>query len=183
MAHLVLITGGARSGKSKLAITMGESFGNRKIFVATCPVVDEEMALRIERHRKERGRGNWETIEESTDIVAALRRTSAYDVRVVDCLTLWVNNLMYKGDAEGVSVTEESMSACCAELMEACADLGGTVIFVTNEVGSAIVPENPLARSFRDLVGLCNRLIAEHADQVILTVCGLPLYLKKGCES
>lgn len=182
MAHLLLITGGARSGKSTLAITMGETFGNRKIFVATCPPIDEELVLRIERHKKERAHRNWDTIEEPTEIAATLGRTSGYDVRVVDCLTLWVNNLMYHGNLKAKTVDEESISTSCSELVQICAGLSGTVIFVTNEVGSGIVPDNPSARRFQDLLGLCNRIMAKHADEVILTVCGLPLHLKKGLK-
>lgn len=180
MASLVLITGGARSGKSRMAINMGERLGSRRIFVATCPFVDNEIIRRIKRHKEERAQGGWDTIEEPRDIEAALSQTFAHDVRVVDCLTLWVNNLMYYGESKGDNLDEEFLSVRIGKLLQVCTELSGTVIFVTNEVGSGIVPENHLARCFRDLIGCCSRLIAEKADQVILTVCGLPVYLKKG---
>ncbi|MGC8908131.1 MAG: bifunctional adenosylcobinamide kinase/adenosylcobinamide-phosphate guanylyltransferase [Desulfomonilaceae bacterium] len=181
MANLILITGAARSGKSRTALEVGERIGGRKLFVATCPLMDdEEMMRRIQRHKEERSQRDWDTVEEPSDIAAALRSSSAYDVRVVDCVTLWVNNLMYDAELNGRQVDEDIISARCAELLDACKALNGSVIFVTNEVGWAIVPENALARRFRDLVGHCNRLIAEKADRVILTVCGLPLFLKNG---
>ncbi len=181
MANVILITGGARSGKSRTAPAVGERLGGRRLFVATCPIMDdEEMIRRIERHKEERAQREWDAVEEPSEIAAALRRSSAYDVRVVDCMTMWVNNLMYEGERRGLHVDEDFISTRCAELREACMALNGTVIFVTNEVGWAIVPENSLARRFRDLVGHCNRLVAENAEEVILTVCGLPLFVKNG---
>jgi adenosylcobinamide kinase/adenosylcobinamide-phosphate guanylyltransferase len=181
MANLILITGGARSGKSRTALEAGERIGGRKLFVATCPLMDdEEMMRRIQRHKKERQQRDWDTVEEPYHIAAALRSSSAYDVRLVDCVTMWVNNLMYNAGRQGRQLDEEFISERCAEILEASSRLNGTVIFVTNEVGWGIVPENELARRFRDLVGHCNRLIAERADKVILTVCGLPLFLKNG---
>ncbi len=182
MAHVILITGAARSGKSILAITMGETLGKRRVFVATCVPFDEELTKRIERHKRERKGRNWDTFEEPTEVTAALLRTSAYDVRVVDCLTLWVNNLIYQEELTATSVDEDFISQRCQELLEVCANLSGTVILVTNEVGSGIIPDNPLARRFRDLLGLLNRLVAQQANQVIMTICGLPLHLKKGPE-
>jgi len=180
MAHLILITGGSRSGKSEYALQVGEAVAGPRVFVATCPTVDAEMTARIKNHReKRRGRG-WHTIEEPLDLPGALRQAGTVGVLIVDCLTLWVNNLMYHAQQAGQDTTEEDVVKRCEEVVRVCADLDATVIFVTNEVGMGIVPTNALSRFYRDLVGRCNHTMAEAADEVILVCCGLPLHLKKG---
>ena len=179
MARLHLITGGSRSGKSGYAQAMAESLPGPRAFVATCPVVDEEMRQRILKHQLARSAAQWRTIEEPLDLVRVIRDTAATPVLLVDCLTLWINNLMY--DAEQHSrppVAEEQVAARCREILAACASRGGDIILVTNEVGLGIVPENPLARRYRDLVGRCNQTLAAGADIVTLVTCGIPLHLK-----
>lgn len=177
MARVILVTGGSRSGKSRQAQTIAEEEGNDKVFVATCPQVDAEMAARIQRHQDERSGKGWETVEETVDLAGVLARTGG-DVVLVDCLTLWVNNLLIAGDQPEERIDENWVEARCGELLDTCRERPGTVVFVTNEVGLGIVPENPLARRFRDLVGRCNQVVARRADRVIFMVSGLPLMLK-----
>lgn len=179
MAEIVLVTGGSRSGKSRHAQELAVGLEGRKIFVATCPVVDAEMEERIRRHKDEREGKGWETIEESVDLDGVLRRVEG-GVLLVDCLTLWINNLMYEAEKREQEIGEDEVEQRCRRLLEACASRKGTVIFVTNEVGMGIVPENSLARLYRDLVGRCNQVVAAGADQVIFMVSGLPLKLKQG---
>ena len=197
MAEIVLVTGGSRSGKSRYAQGLAEAITGKRTFVATCPAVDAEMAERIRRHRQARGAG-WVTVEETVDLPGAIRRVVDSDVVLVDCLTLWVNNLLYEetlrsaredgteavtapSDPAGTaSMTEDEMEAHCREVLLACASLPGTVIFVTNEVGMGIVPDNPLSRRFRDLAGRCNQVIAGGADRVIFMVSGIAARIKGG---
>jgi adenosylcobinamide kinase / adenosylcobinamide-phosphate guanylyltransferase len=200
MAEIVLITGGSRSGKSRHAQELAESIAGKRTFVATCPAVDGEMAERIRRHQQARGAG-WITIEETVDLPGALRRAADSSVILVDCLTLWVNNLLYGetflsaregaaeagkalpaegGPAVSAGMTEDEMEARCREVLLACAALPGTVIFVTNEVGMGIVPDNALSRRFRDLAGRCNQVIGRGADRVIFMVSGIAAAIKGG---
>ncbi|HOI75969.1 MAG TPA: bifunctional adenosylcobinamide kinase/adenosylcobinamide-phosphate guanylyltransferase [Syntrophales bacterium] len=191
MAEIILVTGGSRSGKSRYAQELAESMAGKRAFVATCPVVDEEMAERIRRHQRARGAG-WITIEETVDLPGALRRAAGSGVVLVDCLTLWVNNLLYEetlrsaredgteGPAGASGMSEDEMEARSRDVLRACADIPGTVIFVTNEVGMGIVPENALSRRFRDLAGRCNQVIAGGADRVVLMVSGIAATIKGG---
>ncbi|MDQ7783415.1 MAG: bifunctional adenosylcobinamide kinase/adenosylcobinamide-phosphate guanylyltransferase [Desulfomonilaceae bacterium] len=179
MGNLFLVTGGSRSGKSDYARLLAESLPGPRVFVATCPVVDEETAERIERHRRERSESLWDTVEEPMHPAPVVRESGRYKVVLIDCLTLWINNIMYRAHQSGERFNEDDMIAKAAELIEACSATNGTVIIVTNEVGSGIVPEDKVSRLYRDLVGRCNRLIARHADAVTLVSCGIPLELKK----
>lgn len=179
MARVILVTGGSRSGKSDFARRTAEALPGKRAFVATCPVTDEEMALRIQKHREERSRSNWETIEEPVNIAEALRKAPQFDVFIVDCLTLWINNLLYQEAQQGRNITEDEIARMCRDLLQACSEISGTVIFVTNELGSGIVPESPFARLYRDLVGRCNQIIAGEADKVTMVACGLPFNLKE----
>jgi adenosylcobinamide kinase / adenosylcobinamide-phosphate guanylyltransferase len=179
VARIILITGGSRSGKSDYALRLGESLPGPRAFVATCPVVDGEMAERIRKHREARRNSEWHTIEDPLDLASTLRNRQEFNLFLVDCLTLWINNLMYAAQEQGTALTEEDIIERCAEVLRTSASISGTVIFVTNEVGWGIVPENPLARSYRDLVGRCNQVMAQAADQVTLVACGFPMTLKK----
>jgi adenosylcobinamide kinase/adenosylcobinamide-phosphate guanylyltransferase len=179
MARIILITGGSRSGKSAHAQRLAEAAPGSLVFVATCPVVDDEMRERIRKHRLARSKKRWRTIEETVDVTGVLKKAGECDVILIDCLTLWINNLLYQAHQEGGEVTEETIERRCRELIAVCDDLHGTIIFVTNEVGMGIVPDNPLSRRFRDLVGRCNQLMADTADEVIFVACGLPLTLKQ----
>ncbi len=178
MAKIILATGGSRSGKSAYAQSMAEDLPGKKAFVATCPVPsgeDAEMLERVNRHQQERIGAEWETIEEEINLQEVLNGNSAMDILVFDCLTLWISNLMHLRQ----DITEDKITELCEEIIDLCRKRQGTIIFVTNEVGSGIVPANAMARKFRDLTGRCNQAMAKGADEVIFFSCGLPLYLKK----
>jgi adenosylcobinamide kinase/adenosylcobinamide-phosphate guanylyltransferase len=178
MARIILITGGSRSGKSTYAQTFAESVSGIRTYIATCPCIDEEMEKRIRKHREARQASSWQTIEETKDLAGALQRAKESKVIMVDCLTLWINNLMYEAELQGKGITEEDIAMLCRGLIEVCDDLPGTVIFVTNEVGMGIIPENPASRLYRDLAGRCNQIIAGRADAVTFLISGLPLNIK-----
>lgn len=179
MAKLILITGGARSGKSDYAQMRAEELPGEHFFLATCPVVDQEMGDRIKRHQQDRQNGMWQTVEEEIDIPSVLNTLPSASVCLADCLTLWVNNLMYRAENTNGSFDEDIMRRHTEVLLNSATQYQGTLICVSNEVGMGVVPDNPLARKYRDCVGRCNRLIAAAADEVILVSCGLPLFLKE----
>ena len=176
MAEIILVTGGARSGKSSHAQQLAEKHQGKKLFVATCPVTDPEMEERIKLHQADRQHGGWTTVEETVDLENPLKGHQEFQVVVVDCLTLWVNNLLFTDS--GNSLDEKTISLRAEKLLEVCLDRHGVVILVTNEVGLGIVPENPLARRYRDLVGRCNQVVGSAADRVILVTCGIPMNIK-----
>ncbi|MGO8705342.1 MAG: bifunctional adenosylcobinamide kinase/adenosylcobinamide-phosphate guanylyltransferase [Candidatus Brocadiia bacterium] len=188
MAHIILVTGGSRSGKSAHALEIAQRLGGPRAFIATCPALDDEMRARIRMHRNARQQlalsevegAGWRTIEETDDLAGALARTAHCRVALVDCLTLWINNLLYHAEQAGRAMEESDIQKHCEAVLSACAPLAGTVLFVTNEVGWGIIPENASARRFRDLSGRCNTVMAAGADEVVLVVCGLPIHLKKG---
>lgn len=179
MGRLVLVTGGSRSGKSGYAQHRAEETPGSRLFVATCPVMDAEMAQRVRRHREAREGKGWITLEEPVDLEGALDRAQDRQIVLVDCLTLWVNNLMYHAEQAHRDLDEPQMADRAAALAAVCKRHPGTVLLVTNEVGWGIIPENALARRFRDLAGRCNQVIASAADEVVLVVCGIPTFLKK----
>lgn len=178
MGKIILITGGGRSGKSGHALKLGESLSGPRVFVATCPVLDDEMRDRIKKHRQERRKGVWRTIEEETDLIAALRRAKTARVVLVDCLTLWINNLLYAAEKSRKKITERTIARQSRELITAAKKHSGTIIFVTNEIGMGIIPETPICRLYRDLAGRCNQVIATGSDSVVLMVAGQPLQIK-----
>ncbi len=180
MADITLITGGCRSGKSSHAQKMAEDLPGPRVYVATCPPVDDEIESRIRKHREGRDPMKWNTVEETLDIPSVLRSESGRRVFLVDCLALWVSNLMYAAQVEGRDLTEEDMANRCGELLDACAEIDARVIFVTNEVGGGIVPENAVARRYRDLLGRCNQILAQEARTAIMMACGIPIILKEG---
>lgn len=170
--EIILITGGARSGKSKYAEERAMRLGTKLLYLATGEPGDEEMLRRIAEHRRRRGE-KWMTVEEPVEVVRELlRRQGRIDCAVVDCLTLWVSNLLIRGGEDGVQKAVE-------DLIEELPRLDFHLLFVTNEVGGGIVPDNPLARQFRDLAGWTNQHIAESAHEVVLMVAGIPLVVKK----
>jgi adenosylcobinamide kinase / adenosylcobinamide-phosphate guanylyltransferase len=180
VARIILITGGTRSGKSDYARKTAEALSGNRAFVATCLATDEEMSRRIRKHQQERLKADWHTIEEPLELAGTLRKLQDFDVLLVDCLTLWISNLMYEGRDQESGLSEGEITGKADELLKACSGLPGTVIFVTNEVGSGIVPENSLSRHYRDLVGRCNQVMAAGANEVYMVACGLPLNLKRG---
>lgn len=164
-----LILGGARSGKSRVAQQLAEDSGLTPLLIATATAGDEEMAERIKKHQAERG-NRWRLIEEPLDLAGALGKAAAPDTAVVvDCLTLWLSNLMFK-DAD----VEAAGDALAASLPA----LKGPVIFVSNEVGLGLVPETALGRAFRDTQGRLNQKLAAACENVIFVAAGLPLPLK-----
>lgn len=168
MAKSILVTGGARSGKSLLAEQLTLQFGQPAIYVATAQAGDAEMAARITDHRSRRGDG-WTTVETPLALVQTLRDTDDGSPRLVDCLTLWLSNLMLAGADWGGEA---------ADLAASLPALQGPVVLVTNEVGAGIVPANALARDFRDAAGVVNQRIAAACDQVWLSVAGCPMRIK-----
>jgi adenosylcobinamide kinase / adenosylcobinamide-phosphate guanylyltransferase len=165
---VILITGGARSGKSKRAEMRTRAFPGQPVYVATAEALDGEMEARIAKHRARRGT-DWIEREVPLGLVPALLATDAGGARLVDCLTLWLSNLMHGG---------RDWECEIGELAGALPRLKGPVVLVTNEVGLGIVPDNALARSFRDAAGIMNQVIAEVADEVEFVVAGLPMKLK-----
>ena len=178
MAEIHLITGGSRSGKSAYAQRLAESLPGPRAYLATCPVIDRETAERVKLHREARSASSWETIEEPFDLTGAIGRAATYRVLLVDCLTLWVNNLLYEAERRGETFTEEAAAERSRGLIAACRAFPGTVIFVTNELGMGIVPMDEATRRFRDCAGRMNQMIAEAAAEVTFVVSGIPLRLK-----
>ena len=172
MAKVILITGGARSGKSRLAERLAQEYPSPLGYVATGAAGDGEMAERIARHRARRG-ADWETLEEPLELCEVIQGHDGYfNVMLIDCVTLWLTNLLLKyGEPEPVMVEVNKLTAAFPVIRT-------PLIFVSNEVGMGIVPENRLARMFRDLAGEANELIAAAADEVFVTFSGLPLKLK-----
>jgi len=178
MAEIILITGGSRSGKSAFAQQLAEQQDGSRLFLATCPVTDDEMEDRIQRHIADREHSGWDTVEEQIDLVGQLERASNYEVVLVDCLTLWVNNIMYEARQSNTLLDEDEISRKAADFVVSAQKHPGVVIFVTNEVGLGIVPGNKDARLYRDLVGRCNQQVAAIADSVYLVSCGIPIQIK-----
>lgn len=181
MAKLILVTGGARSGKSSFAEKLTDPFAGERVYIATSPVLDKEMASRIQRHQLQReGKGWMATIEEETDLGAALKKAQDLGAKAVliDCLTLWINNLLFRDE----TLSEFKMGEITKAFLEQTASFPGTVVMVLNEVGMGLVPESALGRIFRDCSGRCGQIIAAEADEVYLCVCSIPMQVK-GKES
>ncbi len=179
MAPLILITGGCRSGKSGFGQRLAENIPGRRLFIATCPCLDEEMAARISRHQQDRKDKGWLTVEEPLAPMDAVNGAKPGTTILLDCLTLWISNLLFAAENIGRELTEERITQHALQLATVARNHEGTVLMVTNEVGLGIVPENAVARRYRDLVGRCNQTLAAAADQVYLVSCGIPLQLKR----
>jgi adenosylcobinamide kinase / adenosylcobinamide-phosphate guanylyltransferase len=165
----LLVIGGARSGKSRYGQKYAERSGKKRVLIATAQAGDAEMAARIAAHRQTRGDG-WRLIEEPLALVPSLQRAAAADtILLVDCLTLWLSNLMHHG---------EDPEAQSELLAAAIRQLAGPAIFISNEVGLGIVPGTELGRRFRDAQGRLNQSVAAVCDTVVLVAAGLPLLLK-----
>jgi adenosylcobinamide kinase/adenosylcobinamide-phosphate guanylyltransferase len=167
--NITLILGGARSGKSRYAERLVRASGLTPVYVATAQALDAEMAARIAEHRARRG-ASWRTIEEPVELVDVLLREGRPDHAVlVDCLTLWLTNLM---------VAQRPVRAEMARLIELLPNLPGNLVLVSNEVGLGVVPADAMARAFIEHAGWLHQRIAEQADVVVFMAAGLPLHLK-----
>jgi adenosylcobinamide kinase/adenosylcobinamide-phosphate guanylyltransferase len=177
MAELTLILGGARSGKSGYGERLARSLGDDVLFVATAQAFDEEMAARIGRHRAERP-SHWRTVEAPLNAAAEMGGEPAAVV-LLDCVTLLVSNIILGlGDEPEESLAQTAVDAELDVLLEKLADWNGRWIIISNEVGLGIVPENRLARIYRDVLGRANQRLAAAAAEVILMVAGLPVVVK-----
>jgi len=168
--RIIVVGGGARSGKSRFAQAYAESLGAKRIFIATAQAFDDEMKDRIRRHQDERG-STFETIEEPVHLAQALGQAGTADVVLVDCLTLWLSNLLLQG---------LSRDAIAHEIEEVLAVLRlrrHQTILVSNEVGMGIVPESPMGREFRDIAGIAHQRLVAEADEVYLAAMGLVVRL------
>ena len=165
---IILITGGARSGKSVRAEARVRAFAGRPFYLATAEALDAEMSERIARHRARRG-AEWIARDVALDLAQALLESDGGGARLVDCLTLWLSNLIH---------AERDVARETFQLAETLARQQSPVVLVTNEVGLGIVPDNALARRFRDAAGVMNQMIAGVADEVEFVVAGLPMRVK-----
>jgi len=169
---LIFVTGGCRSGKSQFALDYASRNYHKKIYLATCEALDEEMAKRIEDHKKKRGM-DWQTVEEPIKIAEAIgQQGKSVEVVLLDCVTLWLSNLLMRQKSDHEIVKEVS------GLIDTVKQSQASIIFVSNEVGMGLVPVEPLGRRFRDLAGMANQKIAEVAQTVIFMVSGIPMFLK-----
>jgi adenosylcobinamide kinase / adenosylcobinamide-phosphate guanylyltransferase len=168
---VTLLLGGARSGKSSFAVRYAAQCGGRVVYLATAPPIDDDMERRIARHREERP-VDWETIEETVDLIGALDRVADEpDVLIIDCLTLWTSNMMWHGNSDDaiVEAAEESAARCRSR--------AGRVIVISNEVGLGVHPDTALGRRYRDVLGSVNQRWAAAADHALLMVAGRALRL------
>ncbi len=166
--RLALVTGGAASGKSRFAEGLVSGFGRPRVYVATAQAWDDEMRAKIARHRAQRG-PDWRQVNAPDDLAGALAQAQPEEVLLVDCLTMWLTNRM---------LAEADLAAECTALAQALARAPSQVVCVTNEVGQGIVPENAMARAFREVQGRLNQQVAAEADLVVAVMSGLPLVLK-----
>lgn len=171
MKNTYLITGGSRSGKSRYALELA-NIAKKPFYIATAALGDDEMKERIAKHQAERGE-HWTTIEEQIDLAYAIKQATneGADFIIVDCLTLWVSNIMFNKNAK-IKLELDKLKLIITENAIPLA-------LVTNEVGSGIVPANAVSRQFRDEAGLVNQEIAKVVDTVVLTVSGIPVIIKK----
>lgn len=171
MGEIIFILGGARSGKSKYAVELAKKF-KKVAFIATANACDEEMKKRIKLHRIARPQ-HWKLIEEGKNINSVLNKAqNKYEIILIDCLGLWISNLLAD------NLKDKEVEKKINKLINSLFKSKLTIILVSNEVGGGIVPVNPLARRFQDLVGLTNQKISEKADKVIYMQAGIPITIK-----
>ena len=176
--RLIYVSGGCRSGKSRFAQDFAELLPGRRVYLATCPVIDSEMEQRIQAHQQARLDKGWATIEEPVDPATALALARDCEVVLIDCLTLWINNLLFAADQQQRELSEAEIEELSLGLVRECRRGARTIILVSNELGMGLVPADPLSRRYRDLIGRCNQVVARHADEAYFLVSGLPLQLK-----
>ena len=169
--RLILIGGGARSGKSRLGLACAHALGNRRLFIATAERSDDEMRDRIARHRADRG-ATFDTLEEPRALPEALAADRDHDVIVVDCLTIWISNLLVGG------ATTDAVQERIGALLATLAGRRSHVVIVSNEVGMGLIPPTPLGRVFRDLTGLAHQRLAAVADELYAGLMGALLRLR-----
>lgn len=185
MKNLILVTGGARSGKSAFAEEQAKKFGEKILYVATSIPFDDEMKLRVEKHKARRPCG-WETLERYKDFDNALPAAiRGRDAAMLDCVTVMVTNIMFDCEADwdtidalGIDKIEQRVDTEINKLLKTVEQAGVPFLAVTNEVGMGIVPENKLARAFRDIAGRINHRLAKEAESVYLCVSGIPVRIK-----
>ncbi|MBQ6298078.1 MAG: bifunctional adenosylcobinamide kinase/adenosylcobinamide-phosphate guanylyltransferase [Selenomonadaceae bacterium] len=183
MGKIILVTGGARSGKSsfaeKLALKIGDG---RAAYIATAQIFDDEMSFRVKLHKKRRGK-NWLTFESPFNADKSISfAAKTFDAILFDCVTIYVSNFLCAAELDDEKFLYDNLRELIQKLIDATLNANVTTIFVTNEVGFGIVPENKLARRFRDLAGIANQMLAAHADKVFLTVAGIAVDIKKLAE-
>ncbi|MFZ9002062.1 MAG: bifunctional adenosylcobinamide kinase/adenosylcobinamide-phosphate guanylyltransferase [Bacteriovoracaceae bacterium] len=171
MKEITLIVGGAKSGKTKLALKKLLEHQGPKFYLATCPRIDDEMDEKIKNHQTERLGHNIETIEEEIDLRAVIEKTLPGEAILIDCLTLWINNLIFHKKINNEKELEDL-------IIKTFSTHKSKLFIVTNEVGNGLVPIQKESRIYRDLLGKANQVLAELSDKVILVSCGLPLQLK-----
>lgn len=172
MAKIIFILGGARSGKSTYALELAKKEKKKVAFIATCQALDKEMTQRIKFHKKTRSK-NWQTFEEPIDPTSLLKKIGLkFDVIVIDCLTLMISNLVLKG------FKENTIKGKISKMLSVLKKIRAQSIIVSNEVGLGIVPQNKLARIFRDIAGRINQLVADKSDSVFFVVSGIPWRIK-----
>ena len=183
MGKMILVTGGARSGKSSFAERLALKIGDgRAAYIATAQIFDDEMNFRVKLHRRRRG-DNWTTFEAP---FAAEEKISVagknFGAILFDCVTLYVSNFLCNADTDDEKILYDNLRGLIGKLIDAAQSSDAVTIFVTNEVGAGIVPENKLARRFRDLAGLANQMLVAQADKVFLCVAGLAVDVKRLSE-
>ena len=180
MAKIFLVTGGARSGKSQFAEKFTLELGKgRAAYIATAQIFDEEMKLRIKIHRKRRG-AEWTTFESPFDADKIISEVDKnFDAILFDCVTIYLSNFLCAADIDDEEKIYQDFNKLIEKLLDAAKNSHAAVVFVSNEVGGGIVPENKLARIFRDLSGLANQKIAAESEKIFLTVAGFALDIKK----
>jgi adenosylcobinamide kinase/adenosylcobinamide-phosphate guanylyltransferase len=174
--ELILILGGAGSGKSAFAQRLAQQKAEKVLFVATAEAKDSEMTMRIRRHRRRRP-GQWHTVEEPLELARVIGEAASHQVIIVDCLTLWVSNLLQADKAQKPSGQEATVLAAARGLVDAYENGEATLIMVSNEVGMGLVPPYPMGRLYRDVLGRVNQLLAAQANRVYLMVAGLAVEL------
>jgi adenosylcobinamide kinase/adenosylcobinamide-phosphate guanylyltransferase len=180
MGKSILITGGARSGKSRKAQELAAQAGGQVLFVATAEAGDDEMTQRIKSHRKARPK-DWRTLEVTTHVGSQItKKIGPAKTVIIDCITLLVSNVLLRFDEKtDAEITEKAVTAEIKELLDCMKKTEADFIIVTNEVGLGIIPGDRVSRLYRDLLGKANCMLAEKADEVYLMVAGIPVCLKK----
>ncbi|MDD3473366.1 MAG: bifunctional adenosylcobinamide kinase/adenosylcobinamide-phosphate guanylyltransferase [Syntrophaceae bacterium] len=180
MGKIYLVIGGRRSGKSDFALKYGETLIGPRAFLATCPSIDEEMDQRIKRHQQERDDQIWTTIEEQINLAQVMERDDQFNLFLIDCVTLWINNQIFQATEQNLIFSEAELIKCTEHLLDVCDQIKADVIFVSNEIGLGVVPNDPETRFFLDLLGRCNQILAGRSYEVFLVSCGIPVKIKKG---